>query len=369
MNDHKKASAGSTQRIDSLQAVRAIAFSGIFVYHAIRTFPGSGRIYRYIATGPGPWGVSVFFVLSGFLMTYSYWNREPGITLREMALFALKKIRKLYPLHLIMIFAGVVYSLKQGADFRYMEKYLVRTILLLQTWFPAGYQAINTVAWYLSVSLFLYFIFPFLLPAVKRGTVKGSAGKIAVVYLLQFAIGYYVSHCTAFDVKWITYCHPLYRTGDFIIGALTASVYVKAGKRKHLSKRACSALEWAAVFSNLAVCMSYFRVAERAQWFAYTCLFIPTSILLVYSFALDNGMLSGRLKNGIIFWLAEISPYGFLIHRLVIYYFYDFAAEVLHRKSLNYLIETAVPFIITVAGCYLYLAAVKSAGRRSSHAM
>ena len=230
MGDNK-GTAGSNQRIDSLQAVRAIAFSGIFVYHAIRTFPGSGRIYRYIATGPGPWGVSVFFVLSGFLMTYSYWNREPGITLREMALFALKKIRKLYPLHLIMLCVGAAYAIKQGANPVNLGKDLVKTIPLLQTWFPAGYQAINTVAWYLSVSLFLYFIFPFLLPAVKRGTVKGSAGKIAVVYLLQFAIGYYVSHCTAFDVKWITYCHPLYRTGDFIIGALTASVYVKAGNK------------------------------------------------------------------------------------------------------------------------------------------
>jgi peptidoglycan/LPS O-acetylase OafA/YrhL len=49
MENHKKTGAGSTQRIDSLQVVRAVAFSGLFVYHAIRTFPGSGRIYLYLA--------------------------------------------------------------------------------------------------------------------------------------------------------------------------------------------------------------------------------------------------------------------------------------------------------------------------------
>ena len=80
-------------------------------------------------------------------------------------------------------------------------------------------------------------------------------------------------------------------------------------------------------------------------------------------------MISGALKNGIVFWIAEISPYGFLIHRLVIYYFYDFTVEVLHRKRLNYLVEIAVPFIITVAGIYLYLVAVKILSRRRTRAI
>lgn len=231
MKDYENAAAGLRQRIDSLQVVRAIAFSALFVYHAIRTFPGSCRVYHYISTGPGPWGVSVFFVLSGFLMTYSYWDRQPGRTPAGMAGFALKKIRKLYPLHLIMLCVGVVYALRQGANPANLQKYLAKTIPLLQTWFSVGYQAINTVAWYLSVSLFLYFIFPLILPAAKRGTVKESAGKIIAVYLVQVAAGYCVPLYTGFEVKWITYCHPLYRMGDFIIGALTAAFFIKTGKK------------------------------------------------------------------------------------------------------------------------------------------
>ena len=270
MKDHENAAAGLRERIDSLQVVRAIAFSALFVYHAVRTFPGNGRVYHYISTGPGPWGVSVFFVLSGFLMTYSYWDREPGRTPSDMAGFALKKIRKLYPLHLIMLCVGVVYALRQGANPANLQKYLVKTIPLLQTWFSVGYQAINTVAWYLSVSLFLYFIFPLILPAAKRGTAKESAGKIIAVYVVQVAAGYCVPLYTGFEVKWITYCHPLYRMGDFIIGALTAAFFIKTGKNKRFSKLECSILELAAVIFNIAVCMFYSRVAEQAQWFAYT---------------------------------------------------------------------------------------------------
>ena len=45
----------------SLQGIRAIAFLGIFLYHC-----------ELIETGP--WGVSIFLILSGFLMSYNYYN-------------------------------------------------------------------------------------------------------------------------------------------------------------------------------------------------------------------------------------------------------------------------------------------------------
>ena len=94
---------GKKGRIESLQIVRGIAFLLLYLFHAIRTFPGEGRIYRFFATGLGTWGVSVFFVLSGFLMVYSYWDRPPQAALMSSARFALNKIAKLYPLHIIML--------------------------------------------------------------------------------------------------------------------------------------------------------------------------------------------------------------------------------------------------------------------------
>lgn len=150
------------ERIGSLQVIRAVAFMGVFLYHAIKTFPGEGTLYSIFAKSPGPWGVSVFFSLSGFLMTYSYWNRPPQNSFKESVLFSIKKIRKLYPLHLLMLFFGVVYLMLQGETIIGVLKRLAITIPLIQTWFPVGYQAINSVAWYLSVCVFLYFCFHFL---------------------------------------------------------------------------------------------------------------------------------------------------------------------------------------------------------------
>ena len=51
--------------------------------------------------------------LSGFLMTCNYYDRPrtaPG--LRSAMVFSLQKIRKLYPLHLIMMAAALLLVLK-----------------------------------------------------------------------------------------------------------------------------------------------------------------------------------------------------------------------------------------------------------------
>lgn len=71
-------------QITSLQALRALAFLGIFLHHV---------------NSPFCWpaiGVSVFFVLSGFLMEYKYFGKEMSLSVRENLRFAIRKISKLY---------------------------------------------------------------------------------------------------------------------------------------------------------------------------------------------------------------------------------------------------------------------------------
>ena len=60
------------ERINSLQALRAIAFLSVFIFHANRSFLGDGVLYDSFIKSLGRWGVSVFFVLSGFVMTYDH---------------------------------------------------------------------------------------------------------------------------------------------------------------------------------------------------------------------------------------------------------------------------------------------------------
>ena len=82
--------------ISSLQGLRAVAFLSVILSHC-----GAPWL--------GPWAISVFVALSGFLMTCNYYDRPrtaPG--LRSAIAFSLQKIRKLYPLHLIMMAAALL---------------------------------------------------------------------------------------------------------------------------------------------------------------------------------------------------------------------------------------------------------------------
>lgn len=147
-----------TEKIPSLQGVRAIAFLSIFLYHI--TVEG-----RW-----GPYGVSIFLVLSGFLMSYHYGSKcerlPRGIVSRLR--YAYQKIKKLYPLHIVMLvfaaFANYISFRNEVVWGKFGLKFLLN-LLLIDDWFPRNdiFSQFNIVTWYLSAMVFLYFLFPILI--------------------------------------------------------------------------------------------------------------------------------------------------------------------------------------------------------------
>ena len=154
--------------ISSLQGLRAVAFLSVVLSHC-----GAPWL--------GPWAITVFVALSGFLMTCNYYDRPrtaPG--LRSAMVFSFQKIRKLYPLHLIMMAAALLFVLKgllaqpSARGVLSCAAQLVISIFLLQTWIPSSrfWFCLNGVAWYLSVQAFLYAIFPWLLAVLKKADAR-----------------------------------------------------------------------------------------------------------------------------------------------------------------------------------------------------
>ena len=80
------------ERIETLEVLRALAFLGVFCSHiGFNAFISTGR-----------WGVSVFFILTGFLLTYRYYGK--GRITKDCGIknnfgFLVRKIKRLFPLH------------------------------------------------------------------------------------------------------------------------------------------------------------------------------------------------------------------------------------------------------------------------------
>ena len=85
-------------KIPSIQVVRALAFIGIFMMHC-----GVGKL--------GAWGVSILIILSGFLMTYTYYNKDINCSFKDNVKFSINKIKKIYLLHIFMTIVAFILTL------------------------------------------------------------------------------------------------------------------------------------------------------------------------------------------------------------------------------------------------------------------
>ena len=209
--------------ISSLQGLRAVAFLSVVLSHC-----GAPWL--------GPWAISVFVALSGFLMTCNYYDRPrtaPG--LRSAMIFSLQKIRKLYPLHLIMMAAALLLVLKgllaqpSAREALSCAAQLVVSIFLLQTWIPSSrfWFCLNGVAWYLSVQAFLYAIFPWLLAVLKKADTRRLRCIAAAIFCAQcfFSLAIWKAGLSGKAVFYLTYLCPLFRAGDFAISCCMGCLY------------------------------------------------------------------------------------------------------------------------------------------------
>lgn len=309
------------KRLTSLDAVRTFACLGIMTFHMHLSVLGD-------------LGVSVFFVMSGFLSGYNHLESmdTEHITLGGSARFAYRKIIKLYPLCLIMLVipaAGELYGVINGlASLPVMLGKVAANVLLMQSWIPVNsfYFSYNVPAWYLSTILFSYFMLPLVLRWVKKCRTRRSAVlAMAAIWIGRAALGIlagriYVSFVADENrirdfVKWFTYAFPVFRLGDFAVGCLMAKLFLTRRENAAPPLLATAAEAGAIALIVLA------ELSFENFWLNVnsTTLFLPASVALVYTFAVNEGYISRLFTCKLTAFISRISSDIFLIHYVVIF--------------------------------------------------
>ena len=311
-----------SEKITSLQGVRAMAFLGIFSSHV-----GLSQL--------GPWGVSVFLILSGFLLAYTGYDKAWDQSLGGCAKFSVQKIRKLYPLHVLTLLVVLAVELwpmlatHVWKDIAILGGKAFLNAALLHAWVPSAevYFSLNGVSWYLSVCLFLYFAFPFVMKRSKGAAPKKLVTVAILVYLAQVVVAVLTRHVEiphwrfyGFQ-KWLTYICPLFRLGDLVIGACVGCMFVRLKNVKFEMKRMMATILEVVVI--LLVMVSQFLFVRQVryfgtEWFRYSMLFVPTSVCLVLLAAQSSGWISKVMCLKTLVYLGNLSGYAFLIHTVVI---------------------------------------------------
>lgn len=344
-------------KLYSLQPLRAIAFFAIFLWHCGVNLGNIGAL-----------GVSIFFILSGFLMVYNYLPKSECEIVNHISVlynlrFSIKRILKLYPIHIFMLMISAIISvhglLKTYTDLTIWAKWfisLIVDIFLLQSWVPlqSVYYSFNGVAWFLSVCVFLYFIFPFVLRSIHTyKTIYSAVWSIILVISMQFAIGMISSIYFSSDFcYYITYICPIYRAGDFIIGCNLGYIFLVCSNFQMRS------ISWTfyEILILLLVTIGLFLSIQLSDFYLSAIILTFGSSGLVYCFAANQGYLSNLFQNKFLTFIGDISGEGFLVHQILIViinqFFIKFIVMLLGQGYFLMVYASALSFILTLFVAY-----------------
>lgn len=317
------ASAPRNHRLDSLTGARFVAAGLVFLCHIATGglfAAGSGAADGLMTATKtaGTIGVSFFFVLSGFVLT---WSARPGETYGGVLR---RRLVKIFPNHVVTFaLAMVVYAAATTPSGT-----AVLNLLLLQSWSsdPSVFLSVNGASWSLSCELFFYALFPVLLPLVGRiraARLWGwAAGVAAAVMLLPLAAASLLPSSPSFpqvgswldgvsiEGLWFVYIFPLTRLLEFVLGMLMARV-VLSGRWINLSPVPAALLTALAYVVGIYTPMLFTVAAVTV---------VPLALFVAALAAADAGGRRTALAGPVMRRLGEASFAFYLVHGIVLAY-------------------------------------------------
>ncbi len=154
-----KSSTGS--HFDVLDGMRGVAILMVVVYHTFFTNPAAGSLSRFFGLlfNTGGMGVPIFFVLSGFLISYPFFRqREKDPQSWYVKGYVRRRAGKIIPPFYLSIVIFVVYYAVRFSDPAYLLAGLQWSVGLANFIHPAA--IIPAPYWSLIVEVHFYILLP-----------------------------------------------------------------------------------------------------------------------------------------------------------------------------------------------------------------
>jgi peptidoglycan/LPS O-acetylase OafA/YrhL len=182
----KSNGASQSQRIPSLDGLRAVAIFMVIALHLSQRFSlGNPKstvgLVEFFALGLAGDGVGIFFVLSGFLITTLLLKEHDKTGAIDLGDFYLRRaFRILPPLYAYLLFA-VAFCLL--VHFPLKADTIVSSAFFYRNYSPVHGQWITEHTWSLSVEEQFYLLWPFTFVFVLAKWGRMSAAKLAAVLI------------------------------------------------------------------------------------------------------------------------------------------------------------------------------------------
>lgn len=331
-------------QLAALTSLRFVAAFGVLVLH-YRDLLGPMPAWLLHGIVGGQYGVTFFFILSGFILTYRYksWFAR-GVTDAGFWRFLRLRVARIYPVYLVGLLLDtpwhVIDRMQAGQLAEVGPTWWASWLLNLvglQAWVPAVPFAMfwNTPAWSVSAEFFFYATFPFVcawLSARHRTTASlaklfvavllgGLALYVGVIYLLNFVV-----HVSG-EAQYIFVCYnPLLRYSEFMAGCIAGQFFLQRRSWFPLfSADARRARRWrdgVLAISILAVCLrigsSDYTGPSQWLWLLDVAVKFPIFLVpftaIILAVASGPSFLSFVLERPWMILLGEASYSLYIIH-------------------------------------------------------
>jgi peptidoglycan/LPS O-acetylase OafA/YrhL len=310
-----RAQAGGRPRLDTLTGLRAVAALAVFAVHVIARLEGApAEAWSYVAAAGGM-GVTFFFALSGFVLTWAHRDGDEALP------FWRRRFARIYPAYFVALLGGLLVTVASHSrtGVSSAQSYdnvgdllgpFVAQLTLTQSWVSDDryFFSLNGVGWSLSCEAFFYACFPALIlwlaRASRRTRLATQMGAVALLAGLALLVEF-----DAFPgAGWLQGTAPITTILPFILG-ITIALDVTEGRWSRISFR----------WSVAAVGVVYLACCAWPSTFVIAAIpIIPFLALLAAGSWRHLRGESSVFSTPTFVWLGEVSYCFYLVHQLVI---------------------------------------------------
>ncbi|PYY19324.1 MAG: hypothetical protein DMG60_04760 [Acidobacteria bacterium] len=322
----------SRPRLPALTSLRFFAAFHVFIFHVQAIVAVFGPAWYQRLASIGYVGVSFFFVLSGFILVYTYEGKP--IMARDFWRARFARVYPAYAFALLLTTPFFIFAVRhfneikvgfmafQAAHFKVAA---ALEILLLQSWVPPAALSWNAVGWSLSVEAFFYLLFPLLLLCYGRLSRKQlfaimiacwlASNLISASYTVLRPDGI-VNPDSNVYTSWMNAVKffPVARLPEFLMGMAAGFVFLRTKRNERIALPLIAA--------GLIAVALVARFSNRIPYAViHTALLSPAFAALIYGVALRSRWTS-ILENRLLVLFGDASYSMYLIHVTILFSFF-----------------------------------------------
>jgi peptidoglycan/LPS O-acetylase OafA/YrhL len=285
--------------LPALTGVRFLAALAVVTHH----FARPANPYLKAANEHGFIGVTLFFILSGFILTYTYFS-EPGSMKGSARMFWSARFARIYPMYLVAMVLMAPLVLAWSTSGHAWQSGLA-AFVLVQAWISVGFCEWNPPGWSLSAEAFFYLIFPLAIKALSACSRRRMIGLLVLFWAaaLTAPIIYLVNGAVDRDF-WMF--NPLVRLPEFLMGMTVGVLWMERDDKQFVLPKLTAEISLAVLLAVLCIPMHEAYVMNGA------C--APLMLLIILGLANGEGLLARILSTKFLVVLGGASYSLYIIH-------------------------------------------------------